>query len=1210
VKVALARGAAAVAGLLVLTRLFPHTVPFGVVVQGALFGVLTGLLAIGLVLLYRVSRAVNFAYGAMGGVGAALGAGLYLGHHWPWPVALLVATAAGGLLGAGVGAVVVWRFQRSSRLVLTVATIGMAQLLGGIELLEPRYVGAPNLITSFETGLNRVHVTIHPVIFSGNDLVLVAVVPLIVAALSWFLLRTRTGIAVRAIADNDERARLLGVPSKRLMIVVWLVAGAVASLAVLLQAPTSGIPLDVAAGPTILLPPLAAAVVARMERMWVAFLAGVGLGVLEAVVRWNVSKQSVQTAAFLVIVLVALALQHRGEGRGEAADESSWAVARSATRLPPLTRDLPEVRLGRAALYGGLGLVAVTLPAWLPDYRLNQVSVALVFGLLAVSLVVLTGWGGTVSLGQFALLGVGGVVAGDVIAKWNGDLFLALAAGALAGAVVAVLIGLPALRVRGLFLAVTTLAFAVAVDAFFFNPANYGDQMPASVVRPVLWKRFALAHEGDLYLVCLGALLLAIVLLRGVRRARPGRAIVAARDNLRAAEAAAVPTTRVRLGAFALSGAIAGVAGGLYVLVVGGVGFHTFQPADSILVFSMTVIGGFSVSGALLGVALVEWLGIVFPKAQLILAGTGLLFVLAVFPEGLAGIVERLRDRLVAVAARRRGIALDAWSSDDTAEIDLTAPAPGRLDGPALLRCEGVDARYGALQVLFGVDVDVREGEILALVGTNGAGKSSLLRAVTGLLPPAGGRVTFDGREVTGMAPERLAGLGVTLVPGGRGVFASLTVEENLNVAAWPLRRDPDAIAAAHRRVTELFPILEQRSAARACDLSGGEQQMLSLAMAFYVLPRLLCIDELSLGLAPAVVSRLADAVRDIHRQGTTVVVVEQSVDVALLLAERAVFMEKGQVRFTGPTAGLLDRPDLLRAVFIGDVETSTNGNGSRPAAPAGGAPVLECVGLRKRFGGIVAVDEVDLTVGAGEVVGLIGHNGAGKTTLFDLISGFLTPDQGRVVVGDWDVTTLPPHARAVEGLGRSFQEARLFPTLTVAETIAVALERHLANRDGFAAAFRMPASTDAEAVAAERVEEIVEILGLAGYRERPTGELSTGTRRIVELACVLAHDPAVLLLDEPSAGVAQRETEALGPLLRKVAGDTGCAIVVIEHDMALLASLCHRMVALELGAVIAGGPPREVLAHPRVIASYLGAEAATAPRPRPARRRPLRSAT
>ncbi|HLX87568.1 MAG TPA: ABC transporter ATP-binding protein, partial [Acidimicrobiales bacterium] len=256
-----------------------------------------------------------------------------------------------------------------------------------------------------------------------------------------------------------------------------------------------------------------------------------------------------------------------------------------------------------------------------------------------------------------------------------------------------------------------------------------------------------------------------------------------------------------------------------------------------------------------------------------------------------------------------------------------------------------------------------------------------------------------------------------------------------------------------------------------------------------------------------------------------------------------------------------------------------------------GAKVVLECHGVVKTFGGITAVDHVDLEVRRGEIVGLIGHNGAGKTTLMDCISGFLPVAQGRIVLRGVDVTDWTPTERAWGALGRSFQDALLFPSLTVAETIAVARERHLQSRDMFAAALQLPASYESELAVEAEVDRLIELMGLGAYREKLTGELSTGTRRIVDLACIMAQDPEVLLLDEPSGGIAQKETEALGPLLRRVREQAGCSILIIEHDMPMLGGLCDRLVALELGAVIAEGTPDEVLSHAAVIASYLGTD-------------------
>jgi ABC-type branched-subunit amino acid transport system ATPase component/ABC-type branched-subunit amino acid transport system permease subunit len=857
-------------------------------------------------------------------------------------------------------------------------------------------------------------------------------------------------------------------------------------------------------------------------------------------------------------------------------------------------------------------VAVIALPVLGSDSQVNFGTVTLAYALVALSLVVLTGWGGVVSLGQVAVMGVGAVVTANLIADRNIDLFVALGLSALAGGAIALVLGLPALRVSGQFLAVTTLAFAVAMELYFLNPANYPRWLPSAYERPELWGALELANERWLYALALALVVGGAYVVGNLKRARAGRSISATRDNPRGAAAAGINTIETRLAAFVFAGMLAGVAGGLHAVAARGIGQSSYMASTSLLVFSMVVIGGVSsMGGALAGVALVQWAGYLFPEAQLLLTGVGLLAILLVIPGGLAQAFERVRDRFVRAVARRHGLedhdrvetVEQAVEPGHTGPIHRDASGAGLMVGSVrrerlgtnLLTCEGVEAAYGSLQVLFGIDMAVERNELLALLGTNGAGKSTVLKSVAGLLPPTAGRIRFDGRDITGMPAEEIARLGLSLMPGGKGVFPTLTVAENLRLACWMLRHDPDEAERMRAETIAMFPILGERHDQLAGDLSGGEQQQLSLAMAFVTRPKLLCIDELSLGLAPTVVDRLVDKVREIHDHGTTVVVVEQSVNVALLLCHRALFLEKGQVRFLGPTAGLLERPDILRAVFIGADERRPGGIPAMPQAvpPPWERPTrgitLEARGVTKRFGGIRALDDVHLTIHPATIVGLIGHNGAGKTTLFDVLTGFLPADGGEVLLDGVDITTWAPYKRAVGQVGRTFQEARLYPSLTVEDAIAVALEQHLANRDPLAAALRLPASVDSEASASQRVDQLVDLLGLAPYADRPTGELSTGMRRIVELACLLAQDPAVVLFDEPSAGVAQRETEALGPLLRRVQAETGCSMVIIEHDMALLSSLCDGFIALEQGGVIAGGTPSQVLSDPRVITSYLG---------------------
>ncbi len=234
-----------------------------------------------------------------------------------------------------------------------------------------------------------------------------------------------------------------------------------------------------------------------------------------------------------------------------------------------------------------------------------------------------------------------------------------------------------------------------------------------------------------------------------------------------------------------------------------------------------------------------------------------------------------------------------------------------------LLETSGLTVSYDGVQVLFGVDLEVREGEILALLGTNGAGKSTTLNAISGITEPDGGNVFFEGVAITGEPPERTVERGIVQVPGGRGIFPGLSVEENLRMGGFLLRRQRAELATRIDEALRLFPRLAERRGVRAGSLSGGERQMLTLAQSFLLRPRLLLIDELSLGLAPAVVQDLLVAVRSMNEAGTTIVIVEQSVNVALTLAERAYFLEKGEVRFSGATADLLARRDLLRSVFL-----------------------------------------------------------------------------------------------------------------------------------------------------------------------------------------------------------------------------------------------------------------------------------------------------
>jgi branched-chain amino acid transport system ATP-binding protein len=250
--------------------------------------------------------------------------------------------------------------------------------------------------------------------------------------------------------------------------------------------------------------------------------------------------------------------------------------------------------------------------------------------------------------------------------------------------------------------------------------------------------------------------------------------------------------------------------------------------------------------------------------------------------------------------------------------------------------------------------------------------------------------------------------------------------------------------------------------------------------------------------------------------------------------------------------------------------------------------PLLLTRGVTIRFGGITALDDVDLAVKPAEIVGVLGPNGAGKTTLFNIISGFLKPERGEIFLGEQDVTELLPYERVAAGMGRTFQQVRLFRNLTVMENLLVAQHRHL-KTNAISAMLRLPGWRRDERMARERVEAILDVVNLRPWAETYPSQLSYGTLRFLELAAVLSLQPRILLLDEPASGIQQKEVEALGPMLKRIRDETGCAILLIEHDMGLLLSVSDWVYALDFGRMIAEGEPDKIVQEDRVLESYLG---------------------
>ncbi|HET6809709.1 MAG TPA: ATP-binding cassette domain-containing protein [Acidimicrobiales bacterium] len=921
--------------------------PWPVILLGTIIGMTYGLLAVGLVLIYRTNRIINFAHGQIGAFGAALFGLVAVTWHVPYWVAFPIALAGAAATGAAAETGVVRRLRHAPRIMSVVATLGVGQFLLIFASVINNTAAAgsifpqPSWLPVFNVGALRVTQA-----YSG----MLILSPLAVLGIAVFLKRSRFGLAIRAAAANPEAARMSGISAGRMSSLAWAMAGALAAFTAILTAPTQGFTSGDTFGPELLLRAMTAAVIGRMNSLPLAMAGGVVLGIVEQLLLWNYPSSGLVEVTLFAIILVVLVLQRRRAGRDE--EKGSWAAVQALRPVPEALRRLPAVRL----LAPVLGLAGLALLVSLPAFTSNSLSVSFTgiigFAIVGLSIGVLTGLGGQLTLGQFAVAAIGAVVSFRFSSHY-GDFPLALLLAGVAAAVVSVLVGLPALRIRGLMLTVTTLGFALATPAWLLaQPWMLGNGREPG--RPVVFGR-ALDSGHSYYYFALVLFLITFLLARNVRRSGFGRLLVAVRDNEEAARAFSVRASVVKLQGYLVAGFIAGIGGAAYGHALATIGPSTFPTSASLTVVVLTVLGGVGVlAGPVLGAVWLLGLPLLnIGNIGLAATDLGALLLILWRPGGLVQLIEPLRDRLV----------------------------------QALARAQGVDPR-----------------------------------------PHYSGE---DDDEAAGM-PELVA----AAAPHGAG--------------------------------------RARRSA------SAGREP---------------------------------------------------------------------------------------------------------PSAGAPRTPLLEARELRKCFGGITAVDDVSLRVHPGETLGLIGPNGAGKTTTFELLGGFTRPDAGTVALDGRDVTRLAPESRARLGLIRSFQDAALFPTMTVTEVVMLALEREAPTRF-------LPSTLGlrrSEKRKEPRARELVARLGLDRYRDKQIQELSTGTRRITEIACLVALDPVCLLLDEPSSGIAQRETEALGHLLRTLRDELGLTLVVIEHDMPLIMGIADRIVAMDSGRVIADGTPDEVGADPLVVDAYLG---------------------
>ena len=647
---------------LVAVQLVFFGLPAGAWVRAVVIGLLTALLAVGMALVYRANRVLNFSQADLGFVPATLSVGLIVFNGLPYLFGFGVGLAAALVLVAIVELAIVRRFVRSPRLVLTVATLGITQLLTVLALLVPRMCGEVAASQRINPPIDW-KLTIGTFILNANDLIAIIVAPLAMIAVGLFLSKTTLGTAVRAAAERSDRTALLGIPVGWLSTVVWMLASVLSFLALFLRAGILGVPIGGALSISNLVLALAALVIGRLRNLPTIAVAAVALGILEYGIQWNADSPLLVAPFVGVAVMAALLLQRRGSTRLDQDTTASWRLADEVRALPREIAKIPLVRLMRWGTFALIGAAVVAIPLFLRTDQVIKVSAIFIYSIIGVSLVVLTGWAGQISLGQVGFVAIGAAVSAKCTSEWNIDLSLSVIIAAIAGGVAAFIVGLPALRLRGLYLAVVTLVFALSVTEWLLNGRFFSWIPDSRIKRLPLFGRINIDTPTRFYVYTLIVLAIVFVAVRGIRHSRTGRAILALRDNEKAAQSYAIPVIWVKLTAFTISGAVAGVAGALYTHLNYSFDTRSYNVGGSLEVFTASIVGGLgSLFGAVLGAAYLrgmQWF-VTADEWRFLSTAVGVLFVLLALPGGLGALVIRVRDELSQRIAKRHAIKHEA----------------------------------------------------------------------------------------------------------------------------------------------------------------------------------------------------------------------------------------------------------------------------------------------------------------------------------------------------------------------------------------------------------------------------------------------------------------------------------------------------------------------------------------------------------------------
>jgi len=606
-----------------------------------------------------------------------------------WLSALVSFLVAPGLSWV-VYMLVIRRFDNAPRLIATVVTLAVALVLIGIARVVPPllFQDARNdtTFTPNSLVLPAWNLRVDPAFFHFGDVLTIIAAGIVVLALAAFFLFSSTGVAMRGAADNPRRAQTLGISVAQIGSISWVLAGALSGIAAILSIFQNGAigisQANFAVGPLVQV--TAAVVIARLVSIPLALVGALAIGVIEQVFLWNFSSGVPFDGALLLIIGGVLLLQQSRQSRAEQEATAGYLGAREARPIPQELRNLPVVD-GAVRWFGiGVAILVLGYPFVMSPAQVSLGSVILIYTIIGLSLLILTGWAGQISLGQFAFAAVGGYIGAVMASRLGLFMFGDLIAGGIAGALVAVLIGIPALRLRGLYLAVSTLAFANATTSVLLNPDALGRFLPSTLDRPTI-AGFDLNDEKVFFYVCVVFVILSFGAVVGLRRSRTARALIACRDNEQAAQSLGINLLRLRLEAFALSGFMAAFAGALFAYHEHGVEPSAFAPEQSVSIFNIVVIGGLgSPIGPLLG-SVYNGVFLLFsnPILNLLSSGVGVLAVLLIFPGGLSAIFYSVRDAWLRRVAIRYRIVVPSLLADvredalDTVAVIAPKTRPG-----------------------------------------------------------------------------------------------------------------------------------------------------------------------------------------------------------------------------------------------------------------------------------------------------------------------------------------------------------------------------------------------------------------------------------------------------------------------------------------------------------------------------------------------------